>query len=363
MKRVTIKDVAALAGVAPSTVSFVLNNTASQTISEITSRKVLEAAQTLGYRANYMASTMRSNQTKTIGIVIISHSFYHLFFSSMLAGIFSVADAQGYGVLICETNQDNCQTGSYIQYFKEGRIDGILFISSAHSENKSKELEYIQEFKDNKIPFVTVYGYTNLPGHNYVNIDFFQCGKDACNCLLRRGAKKILFVAPMLKTETHEEKYQPKTEMDKLLGCKAAVDESSDPACSFNVLYLPLNFKEYGFHKIAVKLKKEIEQHGYDGFAASWSTYGIQLLNILTYLSIPIPEQMKVIAMDTLPYLEHYVPSLSTMQLPFFEIAQKGTDILIQSFSGKKQQDQDSAIYHLPCKLLELESTMMQKYK
>ena len=57
-----------------------------------------------------------SNQTKTIGIVIISHSFYHLFFSSMLAGIFSTADVKEYGVLICETNQDDCQTGRIYTY-------------------------------------------------------------------------------------------------------------------------------------------------------------------------------------------------------------------------------------------------------
>lgn len=65
----TIKDVAKLAGVSPSTVSFVLNKSKGQSISEETKKRIYQSVEQLGYRPNYYASNIRKGKSKTLGVV------------------------------------------------------------------------------------------------------------------------------------------------------------------------------------------------------------------------------------------------------------------------------------------------------
>ena len=80
MSRVTSEDVARLAGVSRTTVSFVLNNKPDARISETTRAKVLQAAAKLGYLPNRIAQSLKTNRTGVIGPVLptISNSFFPL---------------------------------------------------------------------------------------------------------------------------------------------------------------------------------------------------------------------------------------------------------------------------------------------
>ena len=353
MKRVTIKDVATLAGVAPSTVSFVLNNAQNQSIPESTRKKIYDAAKELEYHPSYLAANMKNKQSKTIGIVS-SYNVYSLYFADMLAGIISVAEKEGYGVLICESSRASYYSGTYERYFKSGRIDGVLFLSSAHSEGDSKEDEYIKSFEANDIPFVTVYGYTMHPGRWYVNMDFFQCGYEACQKLLSAGCRKLLYLAPLDKNGI--DKFTPKTELDKILGCETAIHDF-DKSAAIDIRYFPRDFKQLNEDCMNF-IGKAAKELGYDGFIACWATFGMQLLNIFNVMSVNVPNDAKVISLDSLPYLEYAYPGLSSMQLPFFEIAQTGTETLIHNRLKKKKGGSEiERMIRIPCKFISREST------
>src|SRR5690349_6681954 len=102
MSTITIKDVAAIVGVSPSTVSRVLSN--NSMIAPETRKKVLEAIKDLDYRPNALARGLRSRNTNTIGLMIpdITNSF----FAELSKGITTVAREKDYTVLLCTTENN-----------------------------------------------------------------------------------------------------------------------------------------------------------------------------------------------------------------------------------------------------------------
>lgn len=98
----TIYDVAREAGVAPSTVSYVLNNT--KNVKESTRRKVMDAVEKLNYTPSSIARSLKTKTTSTIGIVLPDIS--NPFFSEITKGIEDVANEYGYTVFICNTYEN-----------------------------------------------------------------------------------------------------------------------------------------------------------------------------------------------------------------------------------------------------------------
>ncbi|MFA5219039.1 MAG: LacI family DNA-binding transcriptional regulator, partial [Bacteroidales bacterium] len=98
---VTIKDLADELGIAPSTVSKALRN--NPAISEETRKKVNDLARRMNYKPNAIALSLRSNRTKTLGLVI--PEIVHHFFSLVIAGIEDLAYDAGYNMIIFQTNE------------------------------------------------------------------------------------------------------------------------------------------------------------------------------------------------------------------------------------------------------------------
>lgn len=319
-RRVTIKDVAELANVAPSTVSFVLNNAKGQSISDETKMRVLHCVQQLGYHRNHSASSIRSGSAKTIGLVT-SYRIHSLNFLDLINGVMEEASQGGYGVLICPDQREDEKAHTVIQYYLEGRIDGVVFISSAHSEEKSRECDFISLFQKHSVPFSIVYGYTNFPGICYANTDFFSDGKKATQLLIQKGAKRIAYIGALDKDNASL--YMPQTERDRLSGYTAAIEEAGIPRI---VSHFPRDFHALSY----TSLIDQVKEMRADGFVCCWATYGLQLLSLLYQAGYSVPGDARIIALDSLPYLDYTTPPLSAIRLPFREMAKSGADMLMQ---------------------------------
>ena len=97
---VTIKDIAKIAGVSPSTVSRVISN--HPRISRKTSIKVKEIMNELGYHPNMMAKCLVSRTTHTIGVILprpADELFVNFFFAEFIRGIATQAASSGYDLL------------------------------------------------------------------------------------------------------------------------------------------------------------------------------------------------------------------------------------------------------------------------
>jgi LacI family transcriptional regulator len=127
-RRATLIDVATAAGVSTSTASRALSNDPQSRIGEATRKRVLEAAEALGFAANVHARTMRTGSSRLIGMVVpdIAIAFY----ASALKGAQSTLEAAGYHVLVMNTEREAKHELTALQTLYARQVDGVLVATS-----------------------------------------------------------------------------------------------------------------------------------------------------------------------------------------------------------------------------------------
>jgi LacI family transcriptional regulator len=126
-----MKRIAGQLGVSITTVSKVLNNHAD--ISEATRARVMAKVAELGYQPNAVARSLTLRSTKTIGIVI--PDLMHSFFVEIISGIEIVANAKGYGLLLCSSSEDPRKERAELEMLRQRQVDGIVLASANAAGN------------------------------------------------------------------------------------------------------------------------------------------------------------------------------------------------------------------------------------
>ena len=156
----SIKDVAREAGVSIATVSRVLNDI--DVVNEDTKKKVLDAIKKLGYRPNIVARSLKTQRTKTIGILIpdISNQLY----PEIVRGAEDVSNIYDYNIILGNSDFDVEKEKEYLRVLKEKMVDGVIYMSSSLQD---EILDLINELnlktilvetkdKEGKLPSVTI---------------------------------------------------------------------------------------------------------------------------------------------------------------------------------------------------------------
>jgi DNA-binding LacI/PurR family transcriptional regulator len=127
-RRATLMDVAAAAGVSPSTASRALANAPTARMSDATRRRVLAAAESLGFRANAQAQTLRSGSSMLVGVVVpdIAIAFY----AAALKGAQKALEAAGYQVLVMNTEREAAHEATALRTLYARQVDGVLIATS-----------------------------------------------------------------------------------------------------------------------------------------------------------------------------------------------------------------------------------------
>lgn len=126
IKMPTMKEVAECAGVSIKTVSRVMNS--DPLVKSSTRETVLGAARQLGYRPNAPARTLVTGRSKIIGLLIADLGNY--FFSEIVRGVQNATEAQGYGVLMCDTGENPDTEMRCVDLLLSHRVDGLILSSS-----------------------------------------------------------------------------------------------------------------------------------------------------------------------------------------------------------------------------------------
>ncbi len=126
----TIYDVAALAGVSPATVSRVLNGRA---VSEDRADRVREAAASLSYTPNRTARTLRRQSSEVIALII--PDIENPFFTALARSVEDGAQAAGFSVVLCNTDDDPEKEAHYLQIAMSENMAGVILVpASDHSD-------------------------------------------------------------------------------------------------------------------------------------------------------------------------------------------------------------------------------------
>lgn len=180
MQKITMKDVAREAGVSVATVSYVLNNTKKYKISEETREKVLKVTHELGFVPNSAAKTLKLQEVKCVGLVILkrlSRNLSDRHYKRMMVTIKENLSAHGYQLLICSGDPDQNGYPDYIMYYLEKRIGAIIYIAEPCCEIPYEERCMIEK---NHIPTVVVDSNQNYPEFGNLKLDY----QFATHCLL-----------------------------------------------------------------------------------------------------------------------------------------------------------------------------------
>ena len=185
--QVTIKDIARILGISPSTVSRALKD--HPDINTDTKKAVNELASKLKYQPNAVALSLKNSRSNTIGIMI--PEIVHYFFSSVISGIEDVASQKGYTVIICQSNEKFAREVSNAKALLSHRVDGILISIS----KETNSFDHFVNLQEGGIPLV--FFDRIAPGINADQIinDDIDASYNATRHLIENGCKRIAHFA------------------------------------------------------------------------------------------------------------------------------------------------------------------------
>ena len=143
-KKVTIRDIAKVAGVTHGTVSRALRG--SPLVRAETAERIKSIARNMGYRPNRIAQSLRQKRTKTIGLVIPDIS--NPFFSTLTCGVEEKASELEYHVILVNTSRDLDKEASEIELLRERMVEGLIICPVSYGS--AGHLKCLK----NEIPFV-----------------------------------------------------------------------------------------------------------------------------------------------------------------------------------------------------------------
>ncbi len=191
MKKATSRDVAKLAGVSQTTVSFVINNTPNVSVSEETRKKVLYAARELNYVPNSFAKGLKTKKSKLIGLIV--PTMINPFYPMLAQKIQEYASAKGYSVLLCSTNRIPEKEQEYLELLVEKSVDGIIYTFTPHFLSKVTRLSQ-------QIPIVLVGEKSDKINLNTISLNGFRSGQLVAQHLVELGHRKIAYIMSPVTT-------------------------------------------------------------------------------------------------------------------------------------------------------------------
>jgi LacI family sucrose operon transcriptional repressor len=201
MGKISIQEIAKLAGVSKTTVSAVLNNRGDQYgISPETQRKIRDIAQKFHYTPDNMARGLRLKKTQTIGIVVPDLSNW--FFSQLCESLQKVVKSAGYRLYITSSNYNEKQERSTINDLLAWNVDGLIVASMMRKE------QIPQNFLNNQTPVIYVDRRIESKNISWVASDNFQGSYELINYMCSTGVQEICYLGGERIISTFQNRFE-----------------------------------------------------------------------------------------------------------------------------------------------------------
>lgn len=312
-KRITSQDVADLAGVSRTTVSFVLNNDERFSIRPETIERVRAAAKQLGYYPNASARALASNKTKTIGLIISRAPQYIAtdpFLPQIIGGLLDVTKQYSQGLLL-EWVEPGQQLETYLELTRAHHIDGIILMTPRVDDTGLKALE------EADIPVVLMGHITESTLHS-VDVDNRGAAESAVHHLVELGHTKIACITNAARPYT--------SASQRLEGYKHALKRASLPYNESLVREADFDI-ESGFQQMNSLLNSGEDFSAV--FVAS-DNVAVGAYSALRDAGLSVPGDISVVGFDDIPLASFLDPPLTTIRMPAREIAEQSYHLLMR---------------------------------
>jgi LacI family transcriptional regulator len=313
--KTTIADIAKELNTTAATVSRALSN--HPRISDETKKSVHLTATKLNYKRNRVASSLRLGKTHVIGVIIPSAEIN--FFGSVVHGIESIANLNGYNVLLYQSNESGEYEERGIETFISARVDGIL-VSLAKG---TVDYSHIEQIKKRKVPVVLFDRSNDSLDIDSVEIDDYKGAYMATEHLISKGYKKIAHIAG----PTHLKNFS-----ERIRGYKEAL--------RYNHFVIDESYIYYG--NVSIESGREGTCHFFsmtnppDAIFATEDFTALGAMKELKERGIKIPGEFGIIGFANEQFGEHITPTLSSVDQQTIQMGKSALNLLIDLI-GKRE--------------------------
>lgn len=312
-KPVTIKDVAARAGVAPGTVSNVL--TGRRPVAEPVRVSVLAAVQALDYRPNQLASGLRLKQTRSIGIVV--PDLTNPFFASLVQHIELLAASHNFQILLMSSHEDHRHEESRIRALLARQIDGLFVIPT------SDEVNVTLSRLPGCPPTILLDRASDSAGHDSVAADNAGVMEAASRYLVDLGHRDIVLLATAPGISNIQE---------RVAGYRQGLARGGLAAAERIVM------GGLGVDSCRAAIEQELRRA--DRPTAILATAYVATLGAIKAIravDLAFPEDISLLGFDDSDWMTALRPYVSTIEQPVAEIAERAWHMLEERLGGSTE--------------------------
>jgi DNA-binding LacI/PurR family transcriptional regulator len=313
-KPATMAEIAERAGVALSTVSYVLSG--KRSISQEVRERVLAAIEEVGYRPHGPARALASGASHTIALFLPSPQWQLIpIQQTFVAGATQATSARDYALLLSTAAAD---PETIAQTVASGRADGVILMETLLDDSR------VERLRDAGYPFALIGRTRDLTGISYVDMDFGGAIETSLVHLAQLGHTCVALFnfAP----ELHARGY-----MAALIA--KDVFEHLAPDLGIRGIHIPCSHTPRDAFAVAVRMLRS-EHECTAAITTGWQFTG--LLSALRAADLHVPDDFSVVSVIDAQYAEMLTPALTGVDWPAFEAGRLAAEMLIDKLTGKE---------------------------
>jgi LacI family transcriptional regulator, kdg operon repressor len=309
MEKVTMADVAKLAGVSKSTVSQFLNKR-FEYMGEKTKLKIEEAIEELGYQPNFIARSLKQKRTSMVGIIVANIT--HYFSTEISRAIEDYCHTHDLHAIVCNADDDPEKEKKYIEMLRAKQVDGLIIFPTGQNNDLYKTMVrqgYPVVFVDRKVENLEVFS---------VITDNTDSTYKAVQHVIEKGHRNIAFVVQPLTVSTR---------IDRLAGYKQALTDAG------------LEIKpDFIIESSISDLKSKLEQlFSFEDkptalFAANDRVF-MAVGEFLKEKGIKLGKELELIVFDNIPFSHLLEAPITFIIQPAVDMGKKAAELLFQQIN------------------------------
>ncbi|TJY43572.1 LacI family transcriptional regulator [Cohnella pontilimi] len=301
----TIRDVAKLAGTSKSTVSRYLNG---QAVKKRTQEALEAAIRELNFHPNVHARRLVTNQTNMIGVIV--NDISNVFYSGILKGVETVAEANGYGCVYYSRTSGDRRESEFVKLLHEGQVDGLIFVS--FKKRDAAEAEILQNAD---APIVVIGDDGGNRALHSVDVDHEHGISELVHYLFALGHRKLGYISG--PAEESPSVY-------RLEGFRKALAELGMETRKEWIA--ASDWTNEGGYKAMMTL---LEAGGVTAVLSSNDEMAVGALTAMRDKNLTVPEDCSLVGYDDINIARWVYPPLTTVRQPFYEIGRLAAEGLL----------------------------------
>jgi DNA-binding LacI/PurR family transcriptional regulator len=313
---VTLNDLAEKLNISTSTISRALNH--PELVAEVTRNRILAAVEVYGYEPNAIARSLRSGETRMVGLVV--SDLQNPFYSTVAKAIQHKATQHGYSCVVCDADENANDEVKALRLLSEMKVSGLIHASTGGS------VDMLRRLRDEGVAIVDIDRASNLGGIDTVLVDNEMGGRMAAEYLLQLGHRRIAMISGPLHLTTGQ---------DRLVGFQSAMKEAG--------IYLADGYIEIGDFKeqsgyLATQHLLSLREPPTAIFVGN-NEMMAGCLDAIRERGISVPRELSILSFDDVRWAKYVDPALTVIAQPTEQLGVIAAELLFDKLGGRRKPE------------------------